>query len=59
MVRTQFQHNDLSDRGPDSAKESIQAKVEEFLDEDEGTTSPMSLLTASAPAQQQAAQAKN
>jgi hypothetical protein len=58
VVRTQFQHNELSDRGPDSVKESIQARVEEFLDQDEGTTSPMSLLTASAP-QQEPAQAKN
>ena len=60
VVRTEYQHNDLSDRGPDSVKESIQARVEEFLDQDEGTTSPMSLLTASAPPQQQQpAQAKN
>src|SRR6202000_2349877 len=51
VVRTQFQHNELSDRGPDSVKESIQTRVEEFLDQDEGTTSPMSLLTASAPQQ--------
>src|SRR6201994_836536 len=55
VVRTQFQHNDLSDRGPDTAKESIQAKVQQFLDDDEGATSPMSLLTASAPPQQPAA----
>ena len=54
VVRTQFQHNDLSDRGPDTAKESIQAKVQQFLDDDEGATSPMSLLTASAPPQQPA-----
>ena len=42
------------DRGPDTVKESIQAKVEQFLDEDEGATSPMSLLTAAAPPQQPA-----
>jgi hypothetical protein len=59
VVRTEFQHNDLSDRGPDSAKESIQSKVEQFLDEDEGPTTPMSLLTAAAPPQQQPAQSKN
>jgi hypothetical protein len=58
VVRTEYQHNDLSDRGPDPVKESIQSKVQQFLDEDEGTTTPMSLLTASAP-QQQPAQAKN
>lgn len=49
VVRTEFRHNDLSDRGPDSVKASIQAKVEDFLDEDEGVTSPLQLLTAAAP----------
>jgi hypothetical protein len=58
VVRTEFQHNDLSDRGPDSVKESIQAKVQAFLDEDEGTTSSVPLLTAAAP-QPQPAQNKN
>lgn len=52
VVRTEFQHNDLSDRGPDHVKETIQAKVQEFLDEDEGTTSLTPLLTAAAPAPQ-------
>jgi hypothetical protein len=54
VVRTEYQHNDLSDRGPDNVKESIQTKVEQFLDDDEGSSSPMSLLTASAPLQQPA-----
>jgi hypothetical protein len=49
VVRTEFQHNDLSDRGPDSVKASIEAKVEEFLDDDEGVKSPLKLLTAAAP----------
>ena len=49
VVRTEFQHNDLSDRGPDHVKASIQAKVQDFLDEDEGVTSPLQLLTAAAP----------
>jgi pimeloyl-ACP methyl ester carboxylesterase len=49
VVRTEFRHNDLSDRGPDSVKASIQAKVEDFLDEDEGLTSPLQLLAAAAP----------
>jgi hypothetical protein len=50
VVKTEFQHTDLSDRGPDSVKASIQAKVEDFLDKDEGVTSPLQLLTAaSAP----------
>lgn len=48
VVRTEFQHNDLSDRGPDNAKSSIQAGVEQFLDEDAGETTPtMPLLAAS------------
>jgi hypothetical protein len=31
IVRTQFQHTWMSDRGPDSAKERIQATLDEFL----------------------------
>ena len=31
IIRTQFQHTWLSDRGPDSAKERIQATLDEFL----------------------------
>jgi hypothetical protein len=58
VVRTEFQHNDLSDRGPDKAKESIQSKVEQFLDDDEGSSSSFPLLTAAAPPQQPA-QSKN
>lgn len=54
VVRTEFQHNELSDRGPDNVKESIEAKVEQFLDQDDGPTTPMSLLTAAAPPQQAA-----
>ncbi|MGY4472989.1 alpha/beta fold hydrolase [Bradyrhizobium sp. USDA 3364] len=51
VVRTEFQHNDLSDRGPDNAKSSIQAGVEQFLDEDDGQSPPtMPLLAASTPA---------
>ena len=51
VVRTEFQHNELSDRGPENVKESIQAKVEQFLDEDDGSSSSFPLLTAAAPAQ--------
>ncbi len=57
VVKTEFQHNWLSDRGPDNVKESIQSRVQAFLDEDEGATSSIPLLTAAAP--QQAAQSKN
>ena len=49
VVRTEFQHNWLSDRGPDNVKESIQGKVQAFLDEEEGP-SPLGLLSAAAPA---------
>jgi hypothetical protein len=31
IVKTQFQHTWMSDRGPDSAKEKIQAALDEFL----------------------------
>ncbi|MFB9269107.1 alpha/beta fold hydrolase [Bradyrhizobium erythrophlei] len=47
VVRTEFQHNDLSDRGPDQVKSSIQATVQQFLDEDDPPTIP--LLAAAAP----------
>ena len=49
VVKTEFQHNELSDRGPDSVKASIEAKVHSFLDEEEGPSSPLGLLTANAP----------
>ena len=48
VVRTEFQHNDLSDRGPDRVKAAIEANVQAFLDEDEGPSS-IPLLTAAAP----------
>ena len=48
VVKTEFRHNDLSDRGPDHVKSTIQATVDRFLDEDDGSTLP--LLAASVPA---------
>jgi hypothetical protein len=48
VVKTEFQHNDLSDRGPDSVKASIEAKVRAFLDEEEKASSPFGRLTAAA-----------
>jgi hypothetical protein len=57
-VQTDFQHNWLSDRGPDHVKESVQSRLQSFLDEDEGATSSIPLLTAAAPSQQPA-QPKN
>jgi dienelactone hydrolase len=58
VVQTDFQHNWLSDRGPDHVKESVQSRLQSFLDEDEGATSSIPLLTAAAPSQQPA-QPKN
>jgi hypothetical protein len=60
VVKTDFQHNDLSDRGPDRVKTSIQAMVDQFLDDDDslkpGATTttqtppnPLGLITALAP----------
>lgn len=57
VVQTDFQHNWLSDRGPDHVKETVQSRLQSFLDEEEGTTSSLPLLTAAAP--QQSAQKKN
>jgi pimeloyl-ACP methyl ester carboxylesterase len=34
VVRTTFQHNDMRDTGPDEAKESIQNRLDSFLDDD-------------------------
>jgi hypothetical protein len=58
VVQTDFQHNWLSDRGPEHVKESIQAKVQSFLDEDEGGSS-FPLLTAAAPSAVPATSGKN
>jgi len=48
VVRTEFQHDELSDRGSDRVKSSIQASVHQFLDEDEGPPT-IPLLTADVP----------
>jgi hypothetical protein len=34
VVRTDFQHNDMRDTGPDEAKASIQGMLDKFLDDD-------------------------
>jgi hypothetical protein len=48
VVRTQFQHNDLSDRGPEQAKAYIEAKVHQFLDKvDQDDDNPFKLLPTS------------
>jgi len=59
VVRTEFQHNQLSDRGPDSVKSSIEASVQQFLDETDGPSpSTVPLLAAAAPSPASAAEAE-
>jgi hypothetical protein len=48
VVKTEFQHNELSDRGSDRVKSAIQSSVHQFLDEDEGPPT-IPLLTAAVP----------
>lgn len=45
VVRTDFQHNDMRDTGPDEAKSSIQGMIDKFLDDD----SPLRPVDTSAP----------
>jgi hypothetical protein len=40
LVKTDFQHVDMSDRGPDKVKESIRTKLERFLAEDKAPKKP-------------------
>jgi hypothetical protein len=34
VVRTDFQHNDMRETGPDQAKESIQSMLDKFIEDD-------------------------
>jgi pimeloyl-ACP methyl ester carboxylesterase len=46
VVRTDFQHNDMRDTGPDTAKESIQGMLDKFIEND----SPLKpVLTKTSP----------
>jgi hypothetical protein len=52
VVRTAFQHNDMRDTGPDAAKESIQNKLDSFLDDDDSQkpdTTKTPLMTDAGP----------
>ena len=62
VVKTQFQHNELSDRGSDRVKSTIQALVHKFIDDNgslkagqikpedsENPTDPFAMVTASVP----------
>ena len=57
VVKTEFQHNDLSDRGPESVKASVEAKVNSFLDEAQRASSPQ--LTVAEPSPSVTATDKN
>jgi pimeloyl-ACP methyl ester carboxylesterase len=45
VVRTDFQHNDMRDTGPEQAKASIQAMLDKFLDDD----SPLKPVETNSP----------
>ncbi|WP_022720811.1 alpha/beta fold hydrolase [Rhodopseudomonas sp. B29] len=40
VVRTGFQHTEMSDRGPEDVKESITASLDKFLDDNTGSITP-------------------
>jgi hypothetical protein len=41
LVKTDYQHNDLSDRGPDHAKAAIEAMLQKFLDDEDSPRQPL------------------
>ncbi len=45
VVRTDFQHNDMRDTGPDTAKESIQGMLDKFI-EDDSSLKPVASKTS-------------
>ena len=45
VVRTDFQHNDMRDTGPDTAKESIQGMLDKFI-QDDSPLKPVSSKTS-------------
>ena len=53
VVRTDFQHNDMRDTGPDHAKESIQGMLDKFIEDDSPlkavTTKTSPMLTDAGP----------
>ncbi len=48
MVNTGFQHTDMSDRGPDNVKTSIQGVLDKFL-EDDSKLSPVDTKKIAVP----------
>jgi pimeloyl-ACP methyl ester carboxylesterase len=47
VVQTGFQHNDMSDTGPDSAKASIQDMLDKFLSDADSALAPVDTRSAS------------
>jgi len=46
VVRTEFQHNDMRDTGPEEAKSSIQAMLDKFLVDSDSDLAPLETKTA-------------
>jgi hypothetical protein len=46
VVKTEFQHNDMRDTGPDTAKASIQSMLDKFLADTDSQLAPVDTLTA-------------
>ena len=40
-MKTDFQHNDMRDTGPDEAKNSIQGMLDKFLSDDDSDVAPV------------------
>jgi hypothetical protein len=59
VVRTEYQHNWLSDRGPDNVKQSIQAALSSSWIRTKARAASVPLLAAAAPSQPQTAASKN
>ncbi len=46
VVKTDFQHNDMRDTGPDTAKNSIQSMLDKFLGDTDSDVAPVDTLSA-------------
>jgi hypothetical protein len=46
VVKTDFQHNDMRDTGPDDAKSSIQSMLDKFLNDTDSDVAPVDTLKA-------------
>ena len=50
MVKTGYQHTDMSDRGPDEVKSKIAGMLDKFLDETDNEVTPAAAHDAPKPA---------